>query len=245
MENFILWSVSCDGLINKVSFFATPVHVQHIDRGTRNMVVEMLTDLEVPLDGLRQWEVDRRFVTNYLVDDDNDDWQDVWTPTWEILVGFDRPISVGIGETDLVRTWARDENWNGHLPSFPSECVLVADFSEPKVMMSALNYLDLFVNSINSDSYPVEELHAEFSEVPLSLLTKLRKEYLRLGSSENNERPFLTYRRRTGLRQIVVSLGIFDSAFFRSGSQFASLVSNLIHILGGTTTWNESTSPTS
>jgi hypothetical protein len=48
MENFILWSVSLDENINQLSFFATSVQIQRINKGTQEMMAKMLKDLGSP-----------------------------------------------------------------------------------------------------------------------------------------------------------------------------------------------------
>src|ERR1700692_4900699 len=142
MENYILWSVSATGDPSELSFFATSVHVQRINRGTKEMIVEMLADLGIANFAFEKWSI-HPFFTNYMADEqESEDWEDIWAETWEITVPLALPVTVDIGRTDLIRTYARDKSWRGDFePTLPGECVVVSDFYSEESIVRALEIL--------------------------------------------------------------------------------------------------------
>jgi hypothetical protein len=136
MENFSLWSISHQEGQNILSFFASPVHIQRIYRGTAEMTAEMLKDLGAQSFRIHEWWV-RHLVTDYLADDPlNDDWQNRYRDTWEITIKTTEPVSLNIKPPQIASTWAIDASWaandtpiNEFEPVLlPAELVVVSDF---------------------------------------------------------------------------------------------------------------------
>lgn len=243
MENFILWSVSFDKKERELSFFATWVQVQRINKGTRKMVAEMIDDLGITGVSFEKWSV-HHFLTNYLADNpDSDDWREVWTDTCEVKVQLAKLVKLKIKDTDLIRTYAKDNSWKGDFsPHLPGECVLVADFYSKKAVAKGEKILEM-VGRLREDASLIDTLPSKVPQVPKRLFKEIREAYLEQEPQDGTP-PSLTIRKRMGLpKQLVVSLGVFDEKFFRNGAKLAMLVTDLIHALDGTTTWSERTSP--
>jgi hypothetical protein len=231
MENFILWSVSFDPKSYELSFFATKVHVQRINQGTQKMIAEMLEDLGCPQVSFETWHV-RHFLTNYMTDyPDSDNWQDIWEDTWEVTVKTATPIDVKIEAGELIRTWARDESWQGNSdPILPSECVAVSDFHDSGAATKA----EEIINTLEERWEDSPRL--EVPEAAAKLLAQIREAYAKLEAVSS---PITVRRRVEQPRQLILSLGVFDEAFYASGAKLAQYVLDLCGLLGGTTTWDE------
>jgi len=238
MENFILWSVSIDQATPRLSFFASAVNLQLINQGTHEMVTRMLADLGLPGVTFEKWTV-RHFLTNYLADDPNsDDWEDTWFDTWDIVVPTPSPIQLRIGEAELFRTPMYDESWQGNSRPMPAECVVVSDFYTDESIAKAQTVLERTGN-LREDESLVVKLHSEVPQARTGLLAEIRNAYLH----QEPPQPLSIRQRADHPRQLILTLGNFDEEFFRDGAKLAALVSELCHALGGTTTWNEKTSP--
>jgi len=150
MENFILYNVAAEG--REVSFEASWVHVQRIAKGTDEMVGEMLQDVGVRDRKIESWTL-RHFLSNYLSDDPrSDDWSEVWIDTVEVVAKLDGAAKVEPGETDLVRTFARDKTWKARdVLSFPATCVVIADFYQAKAIDAAEKKIKALGNKEGAD----------------------------------------------------------------------------------------------
>lgn len=127
MENFSLWNARADSSKTSVTFFATSAGFQRINRGTSKMVAEMLNDLGVPSDRVKDWSV-LPFATDYLSDDLNtDDWRDRWLTSYEVTVRMSGPIAFKAPSKYLIESLAADKTWTGDEPA-PQWCTVVADF---------------------------------------------------------------------------------------------------------------------
>jgi len=238
MENFILWNVSFDQATMELSFFASAVNLQLINQGTQEMVARMLADLGVSGVTFDKWKL-HHFLTDYLADDpESDDWEDTWFDTWEIAVTTTAPVQLKIGETELFRTPIYDESWQGGSRPMPADCVVVVDFPTDESMAKAQTVLEKAA-SLPEDESLVDKLSSEVPEARAGLFSEIRDTYLEL---EPRQRLFVG--RRTGHpRQLFLTVGNFAEEFFQDGAKLAGLVSELCHALGGTTTWEEKTSP--
>jgi hypothetical protein len=195
------------------------------------MVGMMLRDLGVTGVTVGRWQVSY-FVTNYLADEpESDDWEDVWSLTWEIRL--DAPASFKLetpDDGDLARTSAYDETWDGDESYYPCVCVLIVDAPDE----DTLRKITFVINEVRDGS-----ANGSGQSLPPGLagtLAKLREAYA--GVEGNTGYP--TTRRRAGHPlQLIVSLGTFDEDFFADGAEIATLVSDLCHALGATTLWDE------
>lgn len=243
MENFILSSVSFDEQVRELSFFATPIQLQRINKGTQEMVTEMIEDLGISGVSFEQWNVDH-FVTNYLMDHPpSDNWKDIWIDTFEIKLQLAVPIKLEIEDTQLIRTSARDETWNIKLSYLPCQCVVVADFYSPKYLAEAKKILDR-VGELRDNASLIDELHSQVPDIPKELFTKIHEAYLELETYQGKMLSELSLRQRAGLpKQLILYLGVFDENFFIEGAKLAKAVSDLVYELNATTTWDETTDP--
>ncbi|HAX77055.1 MAG TPA: hypothetical protein DCY88_14760 [Cyanobacteria bacterium UBA11372] len=243
MENFILWSVSFDEQVRELSFFATPVQIKRINKGTQEMVREMINDLGISPSPFEKWTVDH-FFTNYLMDyPPSENWEDIWADTCEIKLQLAVPIKLESKDTELIRTFARDKSWNGESSYLPSKCVVVADFYSPESLAKAKKILDR-VGKLRENASLIDELHSEVPYVPKQLFTKIHEAYLELETYQGKTPSELSVRQRAGVpKQLILYLGVFDQKFFIDGAKLAKAVSDLVYELDGTTTWNETTDP--
>jgi hypothetical protein len=126
-ENFNLWNAWADEGRTRVTFFATSTGFQRINRGTKEMISEMLSDLGCPHDQIKDWSV-KAFATDYLsVDLHTKDWEDRWNHSYEVKVRMKRPVKFSTPNKYLVENLSGDETWDGEEP-VPDTCVVVADF---------------------------------------------------------------------------------------------------------------------
>lgn len=179
MDRFILWSVSFDKENCDLSFFATQVQVPCINKGTQEMILDMLLDLGIITPYIGQWSIEP-FLTNYLVDEPkSDNWEDIWAPTWEIRLKLASPVDIQFKETDLIRTYARDKTWKGELPKMPSKCIVVADFYCPDTLKKAKKILDR-VSKLAENTSLIDELHCSVPYIEKEIFINLRNAYLEL-----------------------------------------------------------------
>jgi hypothetical protein len=243
MENFILSSVSFNEEVRELSFFATPVHIKRINKGTQEMITEMIEDLGISEVSFERWNVDH-FVTNYLMDHPpSEDWKDIWTDTCEIKLQLAVPIKLEIKDTELIRTFARDKSWKGESSYLPSQCVVVADFYSPEFLAKAKKILDR-VGKLRENASLIDELHSQVPDIPKELFTKIHEAYLELETYQGKMPSELSLRQRAGLpKQLMLYLGVFDEKFFIDGAKLAKAVSDLVYELNATTTWDEMMDP--
>lgn len=234
MENFILWSVSTGNELNELSFLSTPVHVQRVNQGTKEMLAEMLQDLGAAHASIDRWTVDQ-FFTNYMSDDEeSEDWEDIWAETWEIRIKTTAPVNLDVSRERLVRTYARDKTWSGDfLPTLPGQCVVVADFYDNSSLREAKAFLE-DVRRLRGDTSFASELRSSAPAISDDLLKELQVIY------EETKAADALVRVRTGQPlELLISLGMFDEKFFQAGAKLGVLIGQLCEAFGGTTTWNE------
>ncbi|HAG83326.1 MAG TPA: hypothetical protein DCL61_19825 [Cyanobacteria bacterium UBA12227] len=243
MENFILWSVSSDEKINQLSFFATSVQIQRINKGTQEMVAKMLNDLSSPEVSVEEWSIDN-FLTDYLMDyPPSDNWEDIWSDTYEIKLQLSKPIKLEVKNTDLIRTFAHDETWEGEPLHFPIKCVVVADFYDFESLAKAKSILDR-VGKLRENTSLIDELHSQVPHVPKQMFQNIYEAFLELGKYQEKTSSELSVRQRAGNPlQLILNIGVFGEEFFIDDTPLANWVSDLVHKLGGTTTWDERTDP--
>lgn len=241
MENFLLWNASYNPAVGELSFFATRVHVQCISQGSRAMVAEMLNDLLGQEAHFESWHVNH-FLTNYMTDyPESDDWKDIWEDTWKLRVKMAAAVNFEGEETEIVRTWARDESWDGDLsrPLWPAECVLVADFYSKPAISKAEKAIDVLKQS-RTEPTAITELQSLLPEVFQGLLGQLRSAYL---DSPYTVPKLSFYCLERYPQQLIISLGKFGESFYRDGANLACFISGLCRALGGTMTWDERVFP--
>jgi hypothetical protein len=125
IQNFTLWNV-CE-TADAAQFFATSAGFHRINKGTREMVVEMLTDVGWQGGHLGAWTVGA-FATDYLSDDrDSADWVDRWNASFAINVQLSGNPKFSRTDSYLIATMASDKTWRDDLP-VPELCLVVADF---------------------------------------------------------------------------------------------------------------------
>jgi hypothetical protein len=239
MENFILWSVSLEEKKQIVSFFATSLQLKRINQGTEEMIAEMLDDLGAEEVSFEQWSIDR-FVTDYLVDlPYGENWRDIWAETYEIKIQLSKPINLNVKDTDLIRTFASDESAKGRGLQLPVKCVMVADFYSPESIAIAkqiLTSIEQFSESVSL----LDDLRAQVPYVSERSLTGFLKEYREQKKLSEKTAFGLSISQKTGLpQQLIISLGVFDEPFYAKEGNLADWLLDLIHELGGTTTWDE------
>lgn len=243
MENFLLWGFSPRKASRDISFFASWVHVQRIHKGTRDMIAEMLKDAGVEDARVKSWEIGR-FYTTYMSDNlDSKRWQDIWMETYELRVALDEPAHMRVQDAELVHTWASDSTWKKEEEKDEKkECVVVADFYDKEALDEADELLSAIAEGEIKSASAAK--HTGKKKVPATLLSNIGKEYAQQREARNNATPKLSVGRRSGYpRQLLISLGSFPDRFFAEGAELAWLIVDLVEAIGGTTTWNERTSP--
>lgn len=215
------------------------MNIQRINQGTHEMVTKMLVDLGLPEVSFEKWTT-RRFITNYLADDlDSEDWEDIWTETWEIEVKTAALVQWEASDIDLTRTRAYDDTWQGDPMPMPIECVLVADFYSTEAIAHAVEILE-GLERIRAAPSLLDVLAAQVPKAPDGLFHQIREDYL---IQQLVPTP-LSLRQRAGRPlQLLIFIGAIDENFFLAGAKPALLIANLCETLGGTTTWEDRTSP--
>jgi hypothetical protein len=241
MENFLTWSVSLEKEKQMISFFATSLQFKRINQGSEEMIAKMLSDLGASEVFFEQWSI-ARFVTDYLVDRPySDNWRDIWTETCEIKIQLSKPINLSVKDTDLIRTLAWDETWKGEPLELPVKCVVVADFYSPESIAIAKQILTS-IEQFGENVPLIDELRAQVPYVSERIVTQFLKEYREQKRLQGKTACKLSTRQRAGLpQQLVISLGVFDEPFYAKEGNLGEWLSDLIHELGGTTTWDEKT----
>jgi hypothetical protein len=138
--NFTLWNAWIDAHRTTITLFATSEGLQRINKGTPEMVKEMLDDIGAPKADVSGWKVDA-FATDYLSDDlDSEDWEDRWQASWEVQVQLKRAIDFKPKPMDLVESLASDSTWKGEEPA-PPKAMVVADFGDRQTTQNAQQLL--------------------------------------------------------------------------------------------------------
>jgi hypothetical protein len=173
----------------------------------------------------------------------SDDWEDIWSDTSEIKLQLLKPIKLEVKDTDLIRTFARDESWEGEPLHFPIKCVVVADFYDFESLAKAKKILDR-VGELRENISLIDELHSQVPHVPKRIFTNIHEAFLQLDKYQEKTSSDLSARQRVGNPlQLILNIGVFWEEFFIDDTPLANWVSDLVHRLGGTTTWDEKTDP--
>jgi len=245
MPTFILSNASFNEEAKKLSFLATATQGLYINRGPKETIAEMLDDLGVGQSGFERWTVDH-FVTYYLLDDEppSDNWRDIWLHTWEIQVHLTETIHFEMAVTHLVETLATDGNsWGDSATLFPAKCVLIADFYDSESLATAKKILPM-VNLLRDNEAYIEIMRSQAPQLREKQLKKLRKEYQKQEYFYKRIPEDLSIHQRHELPlQLMVTVGTFTQKFFKDDATLAYQISDLIHELGGTTTWHERIAP--
>jgi|SRR5215213_5263 len=228
METYLLWSPSLDEKRTTLSFLATAVNIQRIAKGTQEMIEGMLTNLGVENVSFQTWTTDNRFITNYLTDDpESDDWQDSWAETWEIAVQLSSPVNLNKDQYYPTRTFEIDRSWDGDSTIFPVECVVIGNFDRPETLNRAQQVFEKLKTLIDNPSV-IDELKAMVPEADADLFENIRREL----SPTSKTRTWQA-------QQLLISLGPVEADFFEGGARAATVIADLCHALGGTTTHEE------
>ncbi|MDY6784812.1 MAG: hypothetical protein SW833_20090 [Cyanobacteriota bacterium] len=239
MDNFILWNISYDDKINQLSFFATNTQIQRINKGTHEMISEMLNDLGISEAVFEQWEIDF-FVTDYLMDFPlSDNWKEIWSDTWEIKLQLLKSIRLKYPETELVRSFADDATWKGESLQFPVQCIVVADFYNFESLMKAKAVLGN-LKSLREDVSFIDEIHSQLPNVSKWMLSKTHEACRELNKyPDKNSNALSFYQRVSNPLQFIVNIGFFGEEFFIDDTPLACFVSEIVRELEGTPTWDE------
>jgi hypothetical protein len=136
VENFNLWNAWIDGDRMTITFFATSCGLQRINKGTPEMVKEMLGDIGASKAEVSGWKLEF-FATDYVSDDpDSEDWEDRWRASWRVRVQLGRPVDFKPKSMNLMESLASDSTWEGD-EAIPSKAVVVADFADHQTTQSA------------------------------------------------------------------------------------------------------------
>ncbi|MGD9932240.1 MAG: hypothetical protein AB7T37_00840 [Dehalococcoidia bacterium] len=114
-----------------MSFFASRVQVQKIQKGTEDFIRGALDDLGIEDVRVKSWRLEH-FLTDYRSEEpDSDDWRAVWLDTWEIAVEMTgKPAAVH--PEAVVGTRSYDDSWSGDFDTeLPATLVVFLDFPRP------------------------------------------------------------------------------------------------------------------
>jgi hypothetical protein len=201
------------------------------------MIAQMLVDLNLMKITFQDWSV-RRFVTDYLADEedlDSADWEDIWSETWEISIKTAQDPKRLVGGRELSRTRAYDETWKGEQMSFPVECEIFADFDNAsaaeraaELLRSAAHISDVSVDGGRSRQ-PNSSIVAK----------RVRTIHTALVKPEFGRPAIAVQRGAWYPDQLRIRLGEFDETFFQKGTPLARQVSELCNELGARMLWDE------
>lgn len=243
MGLFILHRAMFDSSVQELSFFATAAGLQQTflcqrsHHGTREMVNKMLADLGLANVSFSEWRIEQ-FVDRYLADDPiNDHWQDIWLNSWLIRVAVEQPIVLCHVPNKLIRSYIHDNTWQAQPEnSYSSPWIVVGDFYRQVDVVRAERALCLLHCISHNVSY-INQLHAQFPELSLELLSEFYSAYDELIPLTSS----VSVKRRNGWPyQLIISAPRpVDTSFFAEGAELAELFVEAVAALHGTTTWNE------
>ena len=226
METFTLWHGHTDTRRRELSFYATAVNIQGLNRGTDQMVRQMLDDMGIDA-AVREWAM-ARFVTDYLSDArDSDDWRDVWLETGDLRVTLDRVVVRRVPPPGFHETTAWDETWTGEPASSPA-CLVVADFKGRALAGMAAEVFGRLADAMDADGFA----SAVREGFPSVTRTRLRELWDGIGTGR-----LLAARCHDPL-QLHVTVPA-DATFSEEGVRRAGAVEELCRALGATTFWRD------
>lgn len=232
MENFSLWNLSEDLRARRVTFYATSLGLQQINRGTPTMLHEMLGDLGFPSLDIDNWAV-THVATDYLSDfRESDDWRDRWLDTWTVEVHLMGAVELPERRRQTP-TLASDKTWEGEEPA-PNSALIVADFPDDETlarMQAALTALR------RSHSLMEVELAEAAPRISGRHVKQLSDE-LKSRSQDRDAAPLSFGLSPASERQLHVLVPA-NKAFFERGARLALLIESLAEQLGGTTYWRD------
>ena len=224
MENFMLWGFARKRK-KSLSFFATRIQHQCINRGTNEMIDLMLADAGISGVSYTDWSVEYLQSNYYASPDAPIDSNDAWSDTWEIRLDVSEslPDDLSLPNDDqaIIRTNARDETWEGEYPSSPSPYVIVARFYNKKLFSRAYAALSEFQKPKGYSDPEVQDLIDALKKNPSSKDIRVR-------------------RRTLVPMELAVEFGTFDEASFtKRGTRLAKQLAELIEQFITTITWDE------
>ena len=225
MESFMLWSPAVEPGGLSLSFFATRIQVPCIGRGTLEMINQMLSDLGSPGIEYTDWST-RHFLNNYYSSPGEPiSNPDAWSDTWEISLNLARPAPTDLtflsDETEIRRTSAHDDTWDGTPPSSTAPYVIVARFYNQHLFARALTAFSEIHEPRGLKDPELQDLIDAIKEHPWSSDVS-------------------AWQRARAPMELAVALGTFDEVSFSTqGARLTEQVSELIHELGATITWHE------
>lgn len=231
MENFTLWNLTGDA--RRIRFFASSLGLQQINRGTREMLVEMMHDLGFKPVDIDDWAVSH-LATDYLSDNrDSEDWEDRWMGTWSVEVHLKDAAALP-ERRRRTPTLASDETWEGKEPA-PSAALVVADFKDDdslKQMKAALDALG------HSPAGLEGALPKAAPKVPSQLAKRISDEVKALHAGKKDAPPMSYESSQAAERQLLIRIPSTKS-FFEHGAKLALLIEELAKKLGGSTYWRD------
>jgi hypothetical protein len=226
MENFMLW-----GFAGKpkpsLSFFATRIQHQCINKGTREMIDQMLADAGMSGVDYTDWSIEYFQSNYYSSPDEAITSNEAWSDTWEIRVKLSKPLQDDLRLPDddgaICRTAASDATWEGEYPNSPSPYVIVARFYNKKLFVRAFAALSEFQKPEGYIDPEVQDLIDDLKKDPASKSIKVRK---RIAD------PMI----------LAVEFGTYDEESFpKKGARLAKLLAELIEQFITTITWDQKT----
>lgn len=232
MENFSLWNLSEDPRARRVTFYATSLGLQQINRGTRAMLDEMLRDLGFTSIDIDDWAL-THMATDYLSDyRESDDWRDRWMDTWAIEIHLANAVELPERRRQTP-TLASDKTWEGEERDAPWALV-VADCRDDDTLarMKA---------ALKSLGHSPREGQGAFAKGAVGLSGRLARELsdeLKTCGENHDASPISFKSSPAADRQLLILMPA-DRAFFESGARLAVLIEMLAEQLGGSTYWRD------
>jgi hypothetical protein len=232
LENFSLWNLSEDRRARRVTFYATSLGLQQINRGTRGMLHEMLGDLGFPSLDIDDWAVSHA-ATDYLSDfRDSDDWRDRWLDTWTVEVHLKDAVELPERRRQTP-TLASDKTWKGDEPA-PNSALIVADFPDDEKLARMQATLTALGRSHGLTEAELAEAAPTISGQQVrQLLDELKSR------SQDRDAGPLSFRLSPATEHQLHVLVPANKAFFERGARLALLIESLAEQLGGTTYWRD------
>lgn len=237
MAKFILSNVKAEE--KSVDFFATPISVHHINKGTELMIHAFLEDLgfeEVP-----SFTWSTRYVrSNYMMDEGETAWEDVWLPMWWIQVQFDKDISFDKNIDALIRSSARDHTATTPFDNEqPASCLIVVEFPSIDLCTFFAEHITELMEALDKKISVEDFIHVLGDSDEAETYQFLYHSYLHY--QECAIQPTANIRICHYFeQQLCLDFGLLKIDFFQSNATFKDAILNVIDIFEGTVTWDES-----
>jgi hypothetical protein len=233
LENFILWNLNGGRRSKRICFYATSLGLQQINRGSREMLGDMLRDWGFEAVDIDDWAV-RHMATDYLSDErDSEDWRDRWMSTWEIEIQAEDAVALPARKWE-VPTLAHDKTYGGE-EQIPAEALVVADFKSEK----PLDQLVEILGGLGEPDGGVEHrIRRAAAEVKPQLVRRLSEELARYRAHEIKA-GFEYEISQARKHQLFIHIAA-NREFFEGGASLAVAIEALTEQLGGSTFWRSS-----